>query len=276
VTPLIEVSDLVLRAGTATILDRVDLSVAPGEVIALVGPNGAGKSTLLRTLSGELRPTAGRVLLKGQPIESYSPRALSEHRAMLTQHTTVTFPFTVSEIVRMGAGPIRERSWIEDNLLNVLAQCDMTHLAHQAITHLSGGEQQRAHLARTLLQLHSSVSGEPKLLLLDEPTASLDIAHQLTVLDIIKAQAAAGTTVVVVLHDLNLAAMLASRVVMMRGGKIFLSDTPNRVISNDAIQSAFGVSNSVGAVPRDDTPFVLPQSMKVSAVDSARRNSEEH
>jgi iron complex transport system ATP-binding protein len=264
VTPLIEVSELVVQAGSATILDRVRLSVTPGEIIALVGPNGAGKSTLLRVLSGELRPSSGHVSLQGQPIDAYSPRALSEHRAMLSQHTTVTFPFTVSEIVRMGAGQSRSRAWTDEVLGGVLAQCDVAHLTNQTVTSLSGGEQQRVHLARTLLQLLSSRSSGPKLLLLDEPTASLDIAHQLMVIDVIKAQAAAGTTIVVVLHDLNLAVMLATRIVMMNGGRILLSDEPQRVITNETIRSAFGVSESVGIVPRDETPFVLPHSMKVS------------
>jgi iron complex transport system ATP-binding protein len=263
VIPLIEVSDLVVRAGSATILDHVQLSVTPGEVIALVGPNGAGKSTLLRTLSGEIPPSAGCVLLQGRPLDAYSPRALSGHRAMLSQHTTVTFPFTVSEIVRMGAGQSRPRSWVEAAAADVLAQCDVAHLTHHTITSLSGGEQQRVHLARTLLRLLSSESAGPKLLLLDEPTASLDIAHQLMVIDLIKAQAAAGTTVIVILHDLNLAVMLASRVVMMKGGRILLSDAPNRVVTNETLKSAFGVSESVGIIPRDDTPFVLPHSMTV-------------
>jgi iron complex transport system ATP-binding protein len=268
---MIEVSELVVQAGSATILDRVRLSVTPGEIIALVGPNGAGKSTLLRVLSGELRPSSGRVLLQGRPLDAYSPRALAEHRAMLSQHTTVTFPFTVSEIVRMGAGQSRPRAWVDEVLGGVLAQCDVTHLTHQTVTSLSGGEQQRVHLARTLLQLLSSRSGGPKLLLLDEPTASLDIAHQLMVIDVIKAQAAAGTTIVVVLHDLNLAVMLATRIVMMNGGRILLSDEPQRVITNEAIRSAFGVSESVGIVPRDETPFVLPHSMKVSKESGPRK-----
>lgn len=268
-TALIEVSDLVVRAGSSTILDRVDLSVAPGEAIALVGPNGAGKSTLLRVLSGELRPTSGRILLKGTPVESYAPQSLAGHRAMLTQHTTVTFPFTVSEIVSMGAGRSRPRPWIETALADMLARCDIAHLAHQAVTRLSGGEQQRVHLARTLLQLQSSTEESARLLLLDEPTASLDLAHQLMVLDLIKAQAAVGTAVIIVLHDLNLAAMLASRVVMMKRGTIFVSGLPERVISNDTIQSVFGVSQAAGTMPRDGIPFVLPHSMTVSPVSDS-------
>lgn len=181
---------------------------------------------------------------------------------MLTQHITVTFPFTVSEIVAMGAGRARPGPWIEDAMREVFARCDIAHLAQQAVTTLSGGEQQRVHLARTLLQLQSStITDEPRILLLDEPTASLDLAHQLMVLDVIKAQAGAGTTLIVVIHDLNLAAMLASRVVMMTKGKIFRSGHPAEVISNEAIETAFGVSQSVGIMPPDGSPFVLPQSM---------------
>lgn len=260
---LLEARGLVIRAGTATILHGVDLSVQPREVIALVGPNGAGKSTLLRALSGEVRPTAGTISLKGRPLRSYTPQQLAKHRAVLAQHTTVTFPFTVSEIVRMGYGPSGRDSGSSSILSEILRCCDISHLEHKPVTRLSGGEQQRVHLARTLIQLQSSPQKGERVLLLDEPTASLDLAHQLLVVDLVKRQAAEGTAVIVVLHDLNLAAMLASRVVMMKAGAVVVSDAPSRVISNETIRTVFGVSQAVGQFPANDVPFVLPQSMRI-------------
>ncbi len=261
---LIEASDAVVRINGRNILDRATLAVEPGEIVALVGPNGAGKSTLLRVLSGELRAFGGRILLKGRAIESFAAHALSQHRAVLSQHTSVVFPFTVAEIVRMGANPAKSSRSVDAAATQTMAECDVTHLAEQSVTRLSGGEQQRVHLARTLLQLRTADDpSEPKLLLLDEPTASLDLGHQLRVLELVKRLAASGTSIVVVIHDLNLAAMLATRVAMMKRGAVVATGRPGEVIANDIIESVFGVTNSVGVLPDGTVPFVLPQSMRI-------------
>jgi len=261
-TALIEATDVVFRINGRNILDQVNLSIEPGEIVALVGPNGAGKSTLLRLLTGEFTPSSGSVALKGRGIRSYSARELSQQRAVLSQHTNVTFPFTVAEIVRMGASPARSQRWVDDAIADVMARSDVLHLANQEVTRLSGGEQQRVHLARTLLQIESADDRyRPRLLLLDEPTASLDISHQLRVLDIVKSLAASGTGVVVAIHDLNLTAMLATHVVLMKQGTIAATGKPAEVICNETLQAVFGVTNSVGVLPKDGAPFVLPHSM---------------
>jgi iron complex transport system ATP-binding protein len=234
-------------------------------VVALVGPNGAGKSTLLRVLSGDLQLASGLVALKGKALSSYAPAELARHRAVLSQHTVVAFPFTVGEIVRMGAASGRGHRWVEQAARQVMARCDVAHLEHRAVTRLSGGEQQRVHLARTLLQLASAEEKDkPSLLMLDEPTASLDLKHQLHVLEVSKEEAAKGVGVIVVIHDLNLAAMLATRVVMLKGGRIIADGPVRDVISNRTIEAAFGVTDAAGVVPRDGLPFVLPQSMRHS------------
>jgi iron complex transport system ATP-binding protein len=262
-TMLIEVKDVVLRLGGRTILDHVSLTVAPGEIVALVGPNGAGKSTLLRVMSGDLGPQAGEVTLKGQPLASYVPRVLAQHRAVLSQHTHVAFPFTVAEIVRMGAAGSRPVRWVDEAARRMMQHCDVTHLADQAVTRLSGGEQQRVHLARTLLQLEAAGDDfKPSLLLLDEPTASLDLGHQLRVLDLAREQAVAGIGVVMVIHDLNLAAMLATKVVMMKRGRIVSTGPVSEVICNKTVEAVFDVRDSTGIVPSGNVPFVLPQSMR--------------
>ena len=262
---IIEMSDAVVRVGDKTILDHTSLSVHPGEVVALVGPNGAGKSTLLRVLSGDLKLASGSVELKGRALASFAPGELARHRAVLSQHTVVAFPFTVGEIVRMGAASGRGARWTEKAARYAMARCDVLSLQHRAVTRLSGGEQQRVHLARTLLQLASAEEKDrPGLLMLDEPTASLDLKHQLHVLQASKEQAASGVAVIVVIHDLNLAAMLATRVVMLKAGRIVADGPVRDVICNRTIETAFGVSDAAGVIPRDDLPFVLPQSMRHS------------
>lgn len=263
-TSLIEARDIVVEINGKRIVDRVTLSVAAGEIVGLVGPNGAGKSTLLRTLSGEIRPTGGAVTIKGRAIQAMHASDLAQCRAMLSQHTTVTFPFTVSEIVMMGANPSGRRSDLEPLVAKVLASCDIAHLASQVITRLSGGEQQRVHFARTLLQLETAEDRfRPGLLLLDEPTSSLDLKHQLSLLETVRIFADRGNAVIVVIHDLNLASMIATRLLMLRDGALFASGTPKDVIDDRTLRQVFGVADATGIVPGGGVPFVLPHSGRI-------------
>ncbi|HWV43071.1 heme ABC transporter ATP-binding protein [Pseudorhodoplanes sp.] len=262
-TRLLEASDVVVEINGKRIVDRVTLSVAPGEIVALVGPNGAGKSTLLRTLSGEIKPSAGTIALGGRAIATLPASELAQCRAMLSQHTTVTFPFTVSEIVRMGASPWGKKQDLEPLVARIMASCDIAHLASQIVTRLSGGEQQRVHFARSLLQLETADDRfRPGLLLLDEPTSSLDLKHQLALLAIVKELSATGCAVIVVIHDLNLAAMIAHRLLMLRGGTLFASGSASEVIDDATLREVFGVADAAGIVP-NGRPFVLPHSGRI-------------
>ena len=165
-----------------TMLDAIDLRFAAGEMVAMVGPNGAGKSTLLRTLSGDLRPARGAIRLKDRDVAAYLPRLLAQRRAMLSQHVTVTFPFTVEEIVGMGAGD-RGRARAQPLVECRARRSRPCALPAAASPTLSGGEQQRAHFARVLVQLGCGEEMHgPGVLLLDEPTASLDLRHQLALI----------------------------------------------------------------------------------------------
>jgi iron complex transport system ATP-binding protein len=263
-TALVEARDVVVEINGKRIIDRVTLSVAAGEIVALVGPNGAGKSTLLRTLSGEIQPSGGAVTIKSRALRSLPTSELAQCRAMLSQHTSVTFPFTVSEIVLMGANPNGLRGDLGSLVAKVLASGDIAHLASQVVTRLSGGEQQRVHFARTLLQLETADERfRPGVLLLDEPTSSLDLKHQLSLLETVRSVAAAGNAVIVVIHDLNLASMIATRLVMLRNGTLFASGAPKDVIDDATLQQVFGVANAAGVVPRSDLPFVLPHSGRI-------------
>ena len=260
-TTVIAATSVTMRIGTKMLLDDASLSVAPGEVVALVGPNGAGKSTLMRMLAGELKPASGNVTLKGRAIQSYTPRALALHRAVLSQNTSVAFPFTVGEVVRMGAGD-RHGGAIDDLAGRALADVDLAAFSDRIIGTLSGGEQQRAHFARVLLQLSCGEAAHgPGLLLLDEPTASLDLKHQLDMLEAVGRCARRGVAVVAILHDLNLAAMSADRIVVLDQGGVAAAGTPAETVTDEVLARVFKCSVTVGRAPPPGVPFVLPHAM---------------
>ncbi len=260
-SPIFEAASVSVRMGTKTILDGVSLSFDQGQTVALVGPNGAGKSTLLRVLSGELKPQSGHVRLHGRELASYPPRLLALHRAVLSQRVNIAFPFTVADVVRMGAG--RRRGPRLDALVEAaLAELDLIGLADCAITALSGGEQQRAHLARALVQLACGQDGPGSgILLLDEPAAGLDLRHQLGMLESMSHRAERGALVIAILHDLNLAALFAERIVVLDRGRIDCDGAPEETITAAMIERVFGIDTAVSRPPAPGTPFVLPQAM---------------
>jgi iron complex transport system ATP-binding protein len=256
-TAAIEVKSLSVKAGSKTLVDGISLSIGAGETVALVGPNGAGKSTLLRAVSGEITASSGRIVLKGRDPRSYLPNTLALHRAVLSQHVNVAFPFSVSEVVRMGAGEMRGPA-VESLADAALAEVDMTAMRDRIIGTLSGGEQQRVHLARVLVQLNCGEARHgPGILLLDEPTASLDLCHQLDLLDIIKRRNSRGTTVVTIMHDLNLAVMFARRIIALSGGHLARDGTAADTLTDETIADVFGVTGAANRVPAG-LPFVLP------------------
>ncbi len=251
-----------VEIGAATLLDRVDLRIQSGEMVAIVGPNGAGKSTLLRALSSDLRPTHGQVQLGGRDIKVYGPAELALRRAMLSQHVSVSFPFTVEEIVRMGRGSqaIAASQALVDAAIDEVGLQDFRH---RELPTLSGGEQQRAHFARVLVQLAcgEAVHG-PGVLLLDEPTSSLDLKHQIALVEIAHKRAKGGTAVIAVLHDLNLAVRFADRIVVMRHGAIAAEGTPVDTITSEVVRSVFEIDVTVEH-DGDGAPFLLPQAMRL-------------
>ncbi|MGE0752865.1 MAG: heme ABC transporter ATP-binding protein [Variibacter sp.] len=267
-TAVLEAHAVTVQAGRKTILDAVSLAITGGETLALVGPNGAGKSTLLKVLSGELRPASGHVTLHGLPIATYAPQTLAQHRAVLSQSVTVAFPFTVGEIVAMGAGESARRKR-DAMVAAALADVDLADYGGRIITTLSGGEQQRAHFARVLVQLTCGEAMHgPGILLLDEPTASLDLRHQLALIAAAQRCAARGTAVIAVLHDLNLAVMLGQRIVVMDRGRIAGDGAPRDIVTDDMLARVFQVSGAVGRAP-SNAPFVLPHGIMSTNTFSA-------
>lgn len=232
---MIRASGVSLLAGGARLLDGVAVEVGAGALVAVVGPNGAGKSSLLSVLSGDVRPASGAVTIGGHDVARLRPGRLARLRAVLPQRVTVAFPFTVIEVVEMG---MYGRPYEEGVVAAAMAETDVTDLGHRRFPTLSGGEQARVSLARVLAQ------GAPALLL-DEPTAALDLRHQEQVMRIARQRAMSGDAVVVVLHDLNLAAAYADRIVLMSGGRVVADGPPGQVLDADRLSEVYGCAVEV-------------------------------
>ncbi|MBW8726822.1 MAG: heme ABC transporter ATP-binding protein [Inquilinus limosus] len=257
---MIRAESVAFSIGRAQLLDGVDLAVAPGRFTAVIGPNGAGKSTLLRCLCGEIAPASGRVTLDGTPISAWDLVALARRRAVLPQQVTLDFPLTAREVVALGRGPHRgvadagaDRRAVDA----ALDAADVTVLAERSYPTLSGGEQQRVQFARALAQIHGTLAA-PTYLLLDEPTASLDLAHQSAVLRIARALADAGTGVLAILHDLNQAARYADEMVLLRRGRVFAAGPPAEVLTAATVEAVFGCPVEIIPNPHSDRPFLVP------------------
>lgn len=230
-----------LTYGRREVIHGLDFALHPGEVVALLGPNGSGKSTLLRGLARLLRPSAGVVELDGRSLAAWPAARFARRVALLAQTHEAVEDLTVRELVAMGRHPHQgflaltsaaDRAAIEA----ALAQTDLTPLADRRVRELSGGEAQRAWFALALAQ-------QPDFLLLDEPTAYLDLAHQLTVLELVRRlNAARGLTVAMALHDLGQAARYADRLVVLKDGRVLADGAPADVLTPDIIGSAFGVA----------------------------------
>lgn len=239
------VQDLTLALGGREVLRDVSVSVTPGELLALLGPNGAGKSTLLNVLSGELRPTDGSVRLDGHHLDDLSAMALAQRRALMPQKASLNFPFKVRDVVAMGRDPFRLHVDAETNETAIgwaLAETDVCHLANRVYTKLSGGEQQRVQLARVLAQIWREDDLESRYLLLDEPTSSLDLAHQHSVLHLARDLADRGVGVVAVVHDLNLAALYANRVAILSSGRLVAAGVSEKVLRPELIADVFDLA----------------------------------
>lgn len=227
--------DAALEIDDTFLCKRVTASFASGELVAIVGPNGAGKSSLLALLAGDVVPSAGSVHLNGRAIAEFSPVELARSRAMLTQSNTVAFSFTVEEVVTMGRYPWQGRTESADDeniIKSVMTACEVAHLDTRRITKLSGGELARVALARVLAQ-------STPVILLDEPTAALDVKHQELVMEILRERVAQGALAIVVMHDLEAAAAIASRVILMCDGEVVGDGAPAEVLSSHVLSQVY-------------------------------------
>lgn len=241
---MIEARELSIRAPGPRgrlLLNQVSLEVRPGEVLAVIGPNGAGKSSLLRGLSGESRAAAGRVLVEGRPIIAWRPLDLARRRAVVAQHQSLAFPMRAAEVVALGRAPWHGLNTPEQDARSVeraLERAGVAHLSEQAFATLSGGERQRVAFARALAQLDGP--HRPAALLLDEPTASLDVCHRGSLLSELRGLASNGLAVLVVLHDLNEARFVADRVAVVTQGRVVGCGPPEHVLTLAAMTKVFG------------------------------------
>lgn len=249
------VEDATVQLGATTALSSADLEVRAGEVVALVGPNGAGKSTMLGVLVGDLRPDSGTVELCGSPVGSWTAADAARRRAVLPQQSSVTFPFSVIDVVRMGRAPwIGTPAEADDDrvVADAMERVEVSHLANRGVPSLSGGEQARVALARVLAQ-------QAQLLALDEPTAALDLRHQELVLRLARERARSGDGVVTVLHDLGLAAAYADRVVLLTGGRVAAVGPPATVLQPERLSEVYRHDVDVVAHPVTGALLVLPK-----------------
>lgn len=248
--------------GTSLVRD-VALALEPGTMTVIVGPNGAGKSTLLRLLTGELAPSAGRVMLEGQPLATLKPWRLACLRAVMSQSVRMAFPFVVRDVVALGAdgvGARRPRAAVDAAIDAALEAADVSGLAGRRYQTLSGGEQQRVQFARALCQLDAGRSMAPRqVLFLDEPVASLDLCHQLAVLDAARRVADGGSAVLAVLHDLNLAITYADWLLVLADGAVVAAGPPAGVLDDRLVKRVFQVDLTLGEAPPPPQTFVLPQ-----------------
>ena len=243
-----------VRLAGRCVLDAVDLSVEPGEIVAVIGANGAGKSTLLRAMAGLIAPHEGAVTLGGRPLADLDARALGREIAYLPQDRTVHWPLTVRRLVALGRLPFRARvaapsTEDRDAVEEAMAAMDVTAFADRAVTELSGGERARVLLARALAQ-------RPRFLVADEPTTGLDPAHGLTLFAQFVRMASQRRAVIVALHDLSLAARYCDRALLLKGGRTLALGTARAVLTPQHLAQAYGVRATVTEI--EGRPVVLP------------------
>ncbi|MDG2270899.1 MAG: heme ABC transporter ATP-binding protein [Halioglobus sp.] len=254
----LSVKNLSLTLSGTPLLNAIDLDVLPGRITTVLGPNGAGKTTLLRVLAGELKPDTGSVFLNDRILKDCTPMARARTLAMLPQHSLLDFPFTAAEVVMLGRTPHDTGIAHDQEIVSeALRSVDGDYLSERIYTQLSGGERQRVHLARVLAQIWESSPDGERYLILDEPTSSFDLAHQHLTLEVVRNLAETGVGILMVIHDLNLAARCSDQMFLMQCGKIVVSGTPQEVLQRDTIARVFQVEANIGVHPLSGTPLVI-------------------
>ncbi|WP_343564529.1 heme ABC transporter ATP-binding protein [Kiloniella sp. b19] len=246
---MIEAHNLIVQKGRSTLLDDVSLKLQPGQLTAIVGPNGAGKSTLLKCLSGSVSPSSGTVFWNEKPLNTFTPEELARKRAVLSQNSSVQFPFKVRDIVEMGLNPhlstgLGQKSAEADALIRQsLELAEISALRDRTITSLSGGEQQRAHLARTLCQI---LHRQNTALFLDEPTSALDLKHQHGTLQLARDFAQEhNAIVVIVLHELRMTLQYCDQAVCLQQGRLVEAGPAKEVLNSSRLAELFDIPERI-------------------------------
>jgi iron complex transport system ATP-binding protein len=264
----IDARGLSFRVGGRDLVREASLELAPGTTTILIGPNGAGKSTLLKLMTGEAKPSGGEIRVDGEALAAIPAWRLACQRAVMAQHARLVFPFSVYEVASLGVDGIgRAMSRVRRDALvgESLAAAGVLELAGRAYQTLSGGEQQRVQFARVLCQIEAGRSvASRQALFLDEPIASLDLCHQLALLDMARAIAGRGVAVLIVLHDLNLAVTYADHLVVMDQGQIIAQGAPAKTLDDALLRQVFKVDLSLSRAPAPGLPFLLPQQHRLT------------
>ena len=234
-----------LKLDNRQILKDVSLEINEGEIVSVIGPNGAGKSTLLNVLTGDITPDSGDTIYDNRQLNKISIQERAFTRSVMSQMQTLVFNFNVKDVVEMGwlqRGNSDFSSNFSIAFEAVTKECNVQNLVHRKFNSLSGGEQRRVHFARTLLQLwRPSQSNDPRYLLLDEPTANLDLSSEMLLMNILKARASSNVGILVILHDLNLASHFADKIAIMKDGEIKAFGMPEEIMTDDFLTSIYEV-----------------------------------
>ncbi|WP_367343755.1 heme ABC transporter ATP-binding protein [Methanomethylovorans sp.] len=251
---MLEIKDISVSYGSRKILNKVNLTAREGEIIGIVGPNGSGKTTFLKSIVKYLKPDAGSISINGTNINDMDSRQIAKNVAVVSQIVSIGFDFTVRDIVLMGRTPyINGAEKPEDIKIaeDAMKKTNTYEFKDRMVTQLSGGELQRVIIARALAQT-------PKILLLDEPTSHLDIAHQVEIFDLVREAANSGLTVIAVIHDLNLAAHYCDRICMLKAGEIVRTGQPRSVFTEENIQHIFNIPVEVNTLKTNDSLYIMP------------------
>jgi iron complex transport system ATP-binding protein len=253
---MLRANTLLVRRGSRTVLADIDIELRPGQVLGVLGPNGAGKSTLLAALCDELPANKGTVSLDERALADWPGQERARRLAVLPQSSSLNFAFSVSEVVAMGrlphcSGRVRDAEIVAE----ALVAADALHLAERSYLALSGGERQRVHLARVLAQLWPGAKGQT--LLLDEPTSMLDPLHQHTILQAVRDFAGRGAAVLVILHDLNLAARYCDQLLLLHEGRTHACGPPDEVLTAEALQAVYGLQVLIHRHPERGHPLII-------------------
>ena len=234
-----------LKLDNRQILKDVSLEINEGDIVSVIGPNGAGKSTLLNVLTGDISPDSGDIIYDNKQLNKISIQERAFTRSVMSQMQTLVFNFNVKDVVEMGwlqRGNSDFSSNFSMAFEAVTKECNVHNLVHRNFNTLSGGEQRRVHFARTLLQLwRPSQSNDPRYLLLDEPTANLDLSSEMLLMNILKARATSNVGILVILHDLNLASHFADKIAIMKDGEIKAFGKPEEIMTDDFLTSIYEV-----------------------------------
>lgn len=257
---LFSVNHAVFRYDGQSAIEDISFTVDQGEFVGIIGPNGAGKSTLLRLLAGFLKPCVGSITFSGRNLNEHNTMTLAKSIATLPQITTTPFSFTVEEFIMMGRYPHAQKGFFygerEGNFVkDVMDTMEILHLSGRHIDTLSEGERQKVFLSQCIAQ-------DPKALLLDEPVSHLDIRHQIQTFDVLEKLHNEGLTIIMVLHDLNLASEFCSRIILLTQGRIMSDGDPQSVLTFQNIEKAYGTVVIVKENPLSGKPFVVPVSGK--------------